>query len=97
MSDNCFMDEKPPFAEAVNTISIEFLLNDLDLAMTLLDVASTTIVDETAKRNHQNAHKAYDVVVCHLSKVKLNASQEHELDEKLAALKARLESVGQKF
>ena len=96
MSDNCFMDEKLPFAEAVNT-SIEFLLSDLDVAMTLLDVASTTTVEETAQRNHQNARKAYDVIAVQLSKVKLNASQEHEPDEKVAALKARLESIGQKF
>jgi len=91
------MDEKLPLAEAANAVSIEFLLSDLDVAITLLDVASTTSVEETAQRNHENARKAYDAVLYHLSKVKLNASQQHSLDEKLAILKARLEDVGQKF
>jgi hypothetical protein len=60
-------------------------------------VASTTTIEETAQRSHQNARKAYDLVADQLYKHKLNASQQHELNEKIAALKARLESVGQEF
>jgi hypothetical protein len=56
------MDKKPPLVEAASATSIEFLLSDLDIAITLLDVASTTSVDETPQRNHENAHKAYDAV-----------------------------------
>jgi len=87
------MDEKLPFAEAVNT-SIEFLLSDLDVAMTLLDVASITTIEENAQRSFQKACQAYDFVINRLSKIKLNTSQQHQFDKKLTALKARMERVG---
>ena len=91
------MDKKRPLADVLNAASIEFVLTDLDIAMTLMDVASTTTVDETAQRNHQNARTAYDSMLRLLPHIKLNASQHYALDEKLAILKARLESVGQQF
>ena len=90
-------DEKSSLAEAANAAHIEFLLRDLDVAMTLIYVATTNRIEETAQRNRQNARDAYDLVVGQLSKVKLNASQQHSLDEKLAILKMRLNAVGQKF
>jgi hypothetical protein len=89
MSDNCFMDEKLPFAEAMNA-NIDFLLSDLDVAMTFLDVASITTVEENAQRSRQKAYKAYDFVINRLSKIKLNVSYQHQFDKKLTALNSTL-------
>ena len=70
--------------DEVNETSVEFLLNDLDLAMTMLDVAETTTIKESAQRNHQNARNAYDTVLRLSSRLKLDAAQQHALDEKLS-------------
>ena len=41
----------------------EFIMADLDLAFTFLDIASTSRVADTACRNQENARTAYDMVV----------------------------------
>jgi hypothetical protein len=38
-----------------NRIGLEFLFTELDLAMTFLDVAQTTGIQETVALNHSNA------------------------------------------
>ena len=38
--------------------AFEFLITDLDLALTFMDVADTSRVEEIVKRNHENARKA---------------------------------------
>jgi hypothetical protein len=75
----------------------EFLAADLDLALTLMDVAETTRNKERAQRDHQNARTAYDTALRLLPKLQLGAAQRNELDKKLAALKARLMAAGQGF
>lgn len=42
--------------------ALEFLLTDLDLAMTFLDVVDTSTIPETVQRNRHNARRAYDAV-----------------------------------
>src|SRR5262245_25817084 len=73
---------------------IEFLLTDLDIALTFMDVAETTEFRGTAERNHQNARNAYDTVVAKLREVTPNTHQQALLDEKLTTLRARLKAVG---
>ena len=80
--------------DEINETSVEFLLNDLDVAMTMLDVAETTTIKETAQRNHQNARKAYDTVLRLLPQLKLDAAQQQTMDEQLSSLKNRLETLG---
>ena len=81
----------------LNTTSIEFLLTDLETALTFMDVARTSGDQEIKQRNHTNAHLAYDTVIRFLPKVKPTAAQQQAIDEKLSLLKARLEAVGERF
>jgi len=74
---------------------IEFLLIDLDVALTFLDVAETTEFRNTAERNHRNARAAYNTVVSKLGEVSPTPAQQVLLDERLSLLRTRLQAVGQ--
>ena len=77
--------------------SAEFLITDLDLALTFMDIADTSNSAETGTRNRQNARHAYDTVREFLSKLALTASDRQAVESKLAVLKARLKAVGDQF
>jgi hypothetical protein len=52
------------------------ILTELELAMTMFDVASVTTIDANAQRDLENSHKAYDTVL-HLSpKLQLNRTND---------------------
>jgi hypothetical protein len=74
---------------------IEFLLADLDVALTFMDVAETTEFRGTAERNHRNARNAYDMVIEKLREVTPTPAEQAKFDEKLVALRERLRAVGQ--
>lgn len=74
-----------------------FLLTDIDVALTFMDVAETTDIEDTVTRNHQNARKAYDTVLDFLSKLTLTPTDRQQVETKLAILKARLQAVGQQL
>ena len=76
---------------------VSFLFIDLNLAMTFMDVADTSDLEETTRRNHANARTAYDAVLRLANKLMLNADQRQAIDAKLALLKTRLQAVGQQF
>ena len=81
----------------LNQSGVSFLLTDLDLAMTFMDVADASRTEETTRRNHTNARTAYDTVLHLLEKLSPNADQRQAIDAKLASLKKRLHAVGQQF
>ena len=81
----------------LNQSGVSFLLTDLDLAMTFMDVADASRVEETTRRNHTNARTAYDTVVHLLEKLTPNADQRQAIDAQLTILKTRLEAIGQQF
>jgi hypothetical protein len=81
----------------LNQSGVSFLLTDLDLAMTFMDVADTSHIVETTRRNHTNARTAYDTVLHLLEKLTPNAGQRQAIDAMLAILKTRLHAVGQQF
>lgn len=81
----------------LNQNGVNFLLVDLDAAMTFMDVAQTSHVQETVWRNHNNARKAYDTVLRLLEKLTPDAEQRQEINAKLAVLKMRLEAAGSSF
>jgi len=76
---------------------VDFLLTDLDLAMTFMDIAKTSQIEETVRRNHNNARKAYDTVLHLLEKLTADAGQRQVIDAKLALLKTRLEALEHSF
>jgi hypothetical protein len=77
--------------------SIEFLLLELDTALTFLDVAGVTSSEVTANRACQNARKGYDTVVAFLPRLNPTAQERAAIQSKLALLKRRLEAAGQRF
>ncbi|HUB34784.1 MAG TPA: hypothetical protein VMA31_17235 [Bryobacteraceae bacterium] len=89
MSDSPFEDS--------NRIGAEFLITDLDIALTFLDVAQISANEETIRRNRAHARRAYDTVLHLLTKLEIDARQRQTIGERLSKLKARLEAVGYRF
>ena len=81
----------------LNQAGVNFLLADLDLATTFLDLAQTSRNEETVRRNHNNARTAYDAVVRLSRNLTPEPAQRRTIDEKLALLKTLLQAVGQQF
>ena len=65
--------------------------------MTFLDVAGTTAIPETAQRNRQNTRKAYNAILRAISKLVLSAAERQSIENKLSALRTRLETAGEQF
>lgn len=80
-----------------NAIGVQFLLTELQLAMTFMDVAQTTGIQKTAARNHKNARIAYDTVLRLLPKLTPTVAEQKVIDDGLAVVKARLIGLGQQF
>ncbi len=72
----------------------DFLLTDVDLALTFLDVADTTAVEETAHRNREHARQAYGTVANFLTKLNLKVADREAVETRLAVLKERLDAAG---
>ncbi len=83
--------------ERANQNGIDFLLFDLDLANTFLDVAAAFQSKETASRNHRNARKAYDTAIRLMPKLRLDQHVRQDFNRKLSLLKRRLQAIGQQF
>ena len=82
---------------SVSNNAFQFLLTDLDVALTFMNVAESTRDADAQQRNHKNARRAYDAVVRLMQSLSLDDTQNKELAEKLALLKSRLQNVGQYF
>ena len=77
----------------LNATALQFLLIDLDLGMTFMDVAKASRIEQTIHRSHENARRALDTVL-HLSqKLNLDEEERRTIDVKLTLLKARLEAT----
>ena len=86
-----------PHGSDGNNIGIEFVLRDLDVALTFMDVADVSRIQETVIRNHKNARIAYDGALRVLLNLTPDAPQQQAIDAKLALLKNRLLAVGHEF
>lgn len=84
----------PETLSKTNAEGVKFLLTDLDMALTFMDVAAVSRNGETVERNYKNARVAYDAVLRLLPKFTPNAEQLEMINGKLSVLKARLEAVG---
>ena len=72
---------------------LDFLLSDVDVALTFLDLAENSQDPETARRHFEKALKAYDIVVGKLPTVRPNPEQQTLLNAKLRLLRTRLNMV----
>jgi hypothetical protein len=93
------MDRSPPksarlILEESNRVGVQFLLADLAIALTFLNVADATHSPESRSRNHQNAVLAYQTVVRLIRRLTPSAEEHEELHAKLAILKSRLAAIG---
>ena len=71
---------------------MEFVLAELDAGSTFMDIAATSGIEETVRRNQKNARHAYDTALRLLQHLTPDAGQRRSIDTKMAALKARLEA-----
>lgn len=85
------------FSDDVNQNGVAFLLIDVDLGLTFLDVAKASAIEETTRRNHDNARKAYDAVLHLLENLRPSVSERQVINVKLALLRTRLQALGHQF
>ena len=80
-------------------VCAEFMMTDLKLAFTFLDIARTSGITESGRRNQENARTAYDAVLRFLprSLPALSAAERQAIENKLGELKNRLEQRGENF
>jgi hypothetical protein len=91
------MEDRSNNASDADEIGAAFLATDLETAMTFLDVAETSRNEVTVRRNVANARRAYDTVLRLLPKTRLGVAERKAIEVKLAALKQRLTSSGQRL
>ena len=75
-------------------VAVQFLVAELNVALTFLDVARTTEFEETRIRNEQNARTAYFTVIRLLPRVDPTDEELPGLKSILAHLKDRLHALG---
>ena len=80
--------------EESQRIGIQFLIADLSVAHTFLNVAEVTQSEESRKRNRLNARTAYEMVLHFLPRVSPSDEEYPALEDKLRKLKDRLIAVG---
>jgi hypothetical protein len=80
-------------------VCAEFIMVDLELAFTFLDIARTAGVTKTGRRNQKNARTAYDAVLRYLPRClpALSAVERQAIGNKLEELKKGLEQLGENF
>lgn len=86
-----------PFSKIIeqsNQAAINFLMVELDLALTFLQVAKTSGSRETSGRNRENAHLAYKTILGYLNRVRFEAADQVRFKEKLSELKNGLIEAG---
>jgi hypothetical protein len=80
--------------EESHRIGAQFLIADLALAMTFLDVAEATRSEEVRRRNRENARTAYEAVQRFLPGLTPTDEERAELEAGRSALKNRLLGLG---
>jgi hypothetical protein len=82
------------YLERANRTGIDFLLAELDIGLTFLQIADVTMFPSTRRRDLNNALQVYRTVVRLLPRVILSDDDQSEFNSKLRVLRARLENAG---
>jgi hypothetical protein len=79
--------------EASNAVHVDFVLTELDLAITFCERALSTQDDETRERNIRHARKAYDAQHF-LEGLNLTSAEQERIKEKASRLKGLFQRLG---
>ncbi len=79
--------------DETTVVQFNFLITDIAVGQTFLDVAETTQNPTTRARNLQNANAAHAAVSRLSGRVSMTAAQGLEFDEKLKGLGDRINSM----
>lgn len=80
-----------------NQISVDFLINDVRIALTFLDLAETTKIARDRLRRIGEAKQAYDSILSFLPCATPTDEQKEVLSRGLKVLKERLRVLGVSF
>ena len=86
-----------PFSDLLNDSNragINFVLTELETAMTFLSVAETTRNQDSAARNHDNARTAYESAIHYQGRLRFGEDEKKTFEDKLAELKRALLAAG---
>lgn len=83
--------------EQFETNQVQFLLIEVETAMTFCDVAKTSADPDRMSRNIANARTAYDTLLKFMDRVHFDANSKKEFDYKFARLQDLLRDLGQQI
>jgi hypothetical protein len=83
--------------QQLNATNADFLIIDVETALTFTQLALETDNQEKKVRNRKNARKAYDTILHLWDNVTFTPTQEGHMHEMIGRLKSDLELLGEKF
>lgn len=88
----------PDIEEKLKRSGLEFLLNDIEMALTFVRVARAADNDPAKNfRNRANARRAYVVVQKLTARLDFSPEEQSKINKKLRMLKIELEALGEHF
>jgi hypothetical protein len=82
----------------LNNTKIDIVLADLDLALSMVEIARTSANPEVRKRDCANGRRAYFQIRDELLPLcSPDDAQRSEIDRKLSELRRQLQALGEKF
>lgn len=79
----------------IEHVRSQFVMNDLKLGMTFLNIARSTINPEAARRNVANAQRAFDMVLHQISKLRADRDEMREIKANFELLRRELQEFEQ--
>ncbi|HEV2464971.1 MAG TPA: hypothetical protein VGT04_14285 [Acidobacteriaceae bacterium] len=79
-----------PLDQQIQQARVNFLLNDADVALTMLDIADGTQIPENRSRARSVAAQAYSTITRFMPRSQLTSEQHAILNEKLSMIRMRL-------
>lgn len=74
-------------------LKIQFIKTELEMAVTFCGVAKSTDKETTARRNLDNAKRAYDSATKSLQNARLNETESREIDGQLEKAKSLIDDL----